>query len=124
MSLTRLTGGILYDPANGVNGERRDLYFRDGRIIDAPAGAAVDHDYDAHGMVVMTGGIALQSHIGGGKTTPPRPLVPEGHRADRPRDAASDPARRRRTTACADSACRRAASARRARSPPATVTRK
>ena len=37
MSLARLKGGIVYDPANGVNGERRDVYFRDGRIVDNAA---------------------------------------------------------------------------------------
>ncbi|MDR5754387.1 MULTISPECIES: formylmethanofuran dehydrogenase subunit A [unclassified Caballeronia] len=87
MSLARLKGGIVYDPANGVNGERRDVYFRDGRIVDVAANASVDHDYDASGMVVMAGGIDLHSHIGGGKTNLSRLLLPEDHRADAAPDA-------------------------------------
>ncbi|MGF6753668.1 formylmethanofuran dehydrogenase subunit A [Paraburkholderia sp. GAS42] len=88
MSLTRLTGGIVYDPANGVDGERRDLYIRDGRIVAQPtSGATVDHDYDATGMIVMAGGIDLHSHIGGGKTNLSRLLLPEDHRNDPIRDA-------------------------------------
>ncbi|WP_213776042.1 formylmethanofuran dehydrogenase subunit A [Caballeronia sp. dw_276] len=91
MSLTRLRGGTLYDPANRVNGERRDLYIRDGRIVAEEPGAAIDHDFDAEGMVVMAGGIDLHSHIGGGKTNLSRLLLPEDHRnsgaADEPTGA-------------------------------------
>jgi formylmethanofuran dehydrogenase subunit A len=91
MSLARLRGGVVYDPANGVNGERRDVYFRDGRIVDGAANAPVDHDYDASGMVVMAGGIDLHSHIGGGKTNLSRLLLPEDHRADAAPFTAPDP---------------------------------
>ena len=87
MSIARLRGGRVYDPANGVDGVQRDLYIRDGCIVDAPADGAVDHDYDAQGMIVMAGGIDLHSHIGGGKTNLSRLLLPEDHRDDRPRDA-------------------------------------
>ncbi|GJH05719.1 formylmethanofuran dehydrogenase subunit A [Paraburkholderia terrae] len=87
MSIARLRGGRVYDPTNGVDGEQRDVYIRDGRIVDAPADGAVDRDYDAHGMIVMAGGIDLHSHIGGGKTNLSRLLLPEDHRDDAPRDA-------------------------------------
>ncbi|SAK59385.1 Formyltransferase/hydrolase complex Fhc subunit A [Caballeronia pedi] len=84
MSLTRLKGGTLYDPANGVNGEKRDIYFLDGRIVDNAKGETIapDRDFDANGMVVMAGGIDLHSHIGGGKTNLSRLLLPEDHRDD------------------------------------------
>jgi formylmethanofuran dehydrogenase subunit A len=87
MSIARLRGGRVYDPANGVDGEQRDVYIRDGSIVDAPADGAVDRDYDAQGMIVMAGGIDLHSHIGGGKTNLSRLLLPEDHRDDAPRDA-------------------------------------
>jgi formylmethanofuran dehydrogenase subunit A len=80
MSLTRLKGGTLYDPANGINGERRDLTMRDGRLVAADPGAPVDEEFDATGMIVMAGGIDLHSHIGGGKTNLSRLLLPEDHR--------------------------------------------
>jgi len=89
MSLTRLKGGTLYDPANGVNGERRDLYMRDGRLVAAVPGASIDHDFDATGMIVMAGGIDLHSHIGGGKTNLSRLLLPEDHRGSGAEDAAA-----------------------------------
>ncbi|BCZ84173.1 formylmethanofuran dehydrogenase subunit A [Paraburkholderia terrae] len=87
MSIERLRGGRVYDPANGVDGVQRDVYIRDGRIVDAPTDGAVDRDYDAQGMIVMAGGIDLHSHIGGGKTNLSRLLLPEDHRDDAPRDA-------------------------------------
>ena len=41
--LTRLRGAKVYDPANGVNGRRRDVFLRDGRIAAPPENArAVD----------------------------------------------------------------------------------
>ncbi|BEU27088.1 formylmethanofuran dehydrogenase subunit A [Paraburkholderia sp. 22B1P] len=87
MSIARLRGGRVYDPTNRVDGEQRDVYIRDGRIVEAPTDGAVDRDYDAHGMIVMAGGIDLHSHIGGGKTNLSRLLLPEDHRDDAPRDA-------------------------------------
>ncbi|SAL44189.1 Formyltransferase/hydrolase complex Fhc subunit A [Caballeronia turbans] len=82
MSLARLKGGTLYDPANGVNGEKRDIYIRDGRIVDHAQAESIERDFDANGMIVMAGGIDLHSHIGGGKTNLSRLLLPEDHRDD------------------------------------------
>ncbi|BBP99294.1 formylmethanofuran dehydrogenase subunit A [Burkholderia sp. SFA1] len=82
MSVTRLRGGTLYDPANGIDGEKRDLFIRDGRIVGDASNEHIEHDYDASGMVVMAGGIDLHSHIGGGKTNLSRLLLPEDHRDD------------------------------------------
>jgi formylmethanofuran dehydrogenase subunit A len=87
MSLTRLRGGVLYDPANGVNGERRDIWFRDGRIVAPEPQTSIDEDYDASGMIVMAGGIDLHSHIGGGKTNLSRLLLPEDHRGGLSRES-------------------------------------
>ena len=82
--LTRLTGGTIYDPANGVDGEVRDLYVRDGRIVAPPMdGETIAHEHDLAGRVVMAGAIDIHTHIGGGKMTLARMLVPEDH-ADHP----------------------------------------
>jgi formylmethanofuran dehydrogenase subunit A len=82
--LTRLTGGKLYDPANGVDGEVRDLFIRDGRIVAPPLdGATIAREYDLSGRVVMAGAIDIHTHIGGGKMTLARMLLPEDH-ADHP----------------------------------------
>jgi len=86
MSTLRLRGGRIYDPANGVDGERRDLCVRDGRLVSLPAEEPVDTEYDVSGMVVMAGGIDMHSHIGGGKMNLARMLLPEDHRLNRRSD--------------------------------------
>jgi formylmethanofuran dehydrogenase subunit A len=81
--LTKLTGGIVYDPANGVNGKQQDIFIEDGRIIKKPSkDAKVDKEYKIKGKVVMAGAIDLHTHIGGGKGNIARMLMPENHRLD------------------------------------------
>ncbi|NJD08591.1 MAG: formylmethanofuran dehydrogenase subunit A, partial [Methylococcaceae bacterium] len=80
--VTKLTGGRVYDPAHGIDGEVRDLWIRDGRIIAAPGDAKPDAEYDLRGKVVMAGAIDMHTHIGGGKVTIARNLLPEDHRGD------------------------------------------
>jgi formylmethanofuran dehydrogenase subunit A len=76
--LIKLTAGTVYDPANGIDGEVRDLYIDDQRIADAPAAdATIDAEYDLRGSVVMAGAIDLHTHIGGGKVNVARTLMPE-----------------------------------------------
>ncbi|WP_262966202.1 formylmethanofuran dehydrogenase subunit A [Methylobacter psychrophilus] len=79
--LTRLKGGQLFDPAQGLNGTVQDLYYRDGVLIAMPdLGAVIDVDYDVSGKVVMAGAIDIHSHIAGGNVNTARLLLPEQHR--------------------------------------------
>ncbi len=77
--LIKLSGGKVYDPANGVDGQVRDIYVEDGRIVAPKLGARVDEEYNLAGRIVMAGGIDPHSHIGGGKVTIARMLMPEDH---------------------------------------------
>jgi formylmethanofuran dehydrogenase subunit A len=77
--LIKLTGGKVYDPMNGVDGVVRDVYVENGRIVTPDPTAKVAHEYALHGRVVMAGGIDPHSHIGGGKVTIARMLMPEDH---------------------------------------------
>ncbi|CAL1240649.1 formylmethanofuran dehydrogenase subunit A [Candidatus Methylocalor cossyra] len=79
--LIKLTGGKVYDPAHNVDGQVRDIYIRDGRIV-APQAEPPDREYDLSGKVVMAGAIDMHTHIGGGKVTIARNLLPEDHRGD------------------------------------------
>lgn len=80
--LRKLAGGRVYDPVNGIDGEVRDLYVRDGRIVDPPgSGEPVDEEIDLTGQVVMAGGIDLHTHISGGKVNLARQMLPEDHAA-------------------------------------------
>ena len=52
MTTIRLKGGRVYDPANGVDGELRDISIRDGRIVALHPEDKVDTEYDLAGCVV------------------------------------------------------------------------
>jgi formylmethanofuran dehydrogenase subunit A len=81
--LIKLTGGRVYDPANGADGVVRDLYLRDGRVVASPAPSQrIDREYDCTGRIVMAGAIDMHTHIGGGKLNIARAMLPEDHRGD------------------------------------------
>lgn len=81
-----LRNGHIVDPVNGVDGVG-DLFFEDGRIVSAPTSHSPDEEYDVSGHVVMAGAIDIHSHIAGGGVNTARLLLPEAHRAHRPRPA-------------------------------------
>lgn len=76
----RIKGGKVYDPANGIDGEVRDVLMRDGRIVDKVSEKA--RAINAHGMVVMPGAVDIHCHIAGPKVNLSRKLQPEDHRLD------------------------------------------
>jgi formylmethanofuran dehydrogenase subunit A len=77
----RIAGGRVYDPANGVAGDVRDVCLGDdGKVVDEVDAHAPR--IDARGMVVMPGGVDIHAHIAGPKVNAARRLVPEEHRAD------------------------------------------
>ena len=80
--LIKLTGGKVYDPANKVSGQVRDIYVENGKIVAAKPNARADATYDVKGRVVMAGAIDPHTHIGGGKMTIARMLLPEDHQGD------------------------------------------
>lgn len=77
--LIKLSGGTVYDPANGINGEARDIFIRDGRIVKPGDNERVDQEYPLKGYVVMAGAIDPHTHIGGGKVTIGRMMLTEDH---------------------------------------------
>jgi len=81
--LIKLSGGTVYDPVHGINGEQRDIYIRDGHITRKPAASVkVDRNYNLRGKVIMAGAIDMHTHIGGGKVNIARIMMPEDHRQD------------------------------------------
>jgi len=76
----RITGGAVYDPANGIAGVVQDVCIEDGKVVTGlPAGAP---RLDASGMVVMPGGVDIHSHIAGSSVNHGRRLQPEEHAVD------------------------------------------
>jgi formylmethanofuran dehydrogenase subunit A len=75
----RIQGGTVHDPANGVDGEVRDICIEGGRIVaDLPPGAPT---LDARGMVVMPGGVDIHSHVASSACNHARRLLVEEHSA-------------------------------------------
>ncbi|HEX6535764.1 MAG TPA: formylmethanofuran dehydrogenase subunit A [Gemmatimonadaceae bacterium] len=80
MTRLRIAGGMVYDPANGVDGEVRDVCIEDGRVVaslpdDAPR-------LDARGLVVMPGGIDIHAHVAASSVNAARRILPEEHVRD------------------------------------------
>jgi len=81
--LIKLSGGTVYDPVHGINGEQRDIYLQDGYISRKPVSSIkIDKTYDLNGKIIMAGAIDIHTHIGGGKVNIARMMLPEDHRAD------------------------------------------
>jgi len=78
----KIAGGTVYDPTHGVDGECRDIWIRDGRIVDPPSDPDVrpDRTLDAAGLVVMPGGVDMHCHIAGPKVNSARKMRPEQKR--------------------------------------------
>jgi formylmethanofuran dehydrogenase subunit A len=80
MTQLRIIGGAIHDPANGIDGDVRDICIDGGRIVASlPADAPV---LQANGMVVMAGGIDIHAHVASASVTLGRRLLPEEHMLD------------------------------------------
>ena len=81
--LIKLARGRVIDPRHGVNGELRDIFVRNGRIVaEPPANERIDQTINLAGKIVMAGAIDMHTHIGGGKVNIARVMLPEDHRGD------------------------------------------
>jgi len=78
--MLRITGGKVYDPANGIDGVIKDICIADGRIVAQAEGG---QSIDASGMMVLPGGVDVHTHVAGGALNFARGLVPENQRAAR-----------------------------------------
>lgn len=81
-SYLKIAGGTVYDPANGIDGQLRDLWIEGGKIVVPPSDPAVRPTVlDATGLVVMPGGIDMHCHIAGPKANVVRKMRPEEKRS-------------------------------------------
>ncbi len=83
--MLKISGGEVYDPANNIDGDVRDIWIDNGKIVAAPDDPAVkpNRTIDASGMVVMPGGIDMHCHIAGPKVNVARKMRPEEKRTDK-----------------------------------------
>ena len=68
--MLKIANGEVYDPINGIDGEKLDIWVEDGKIMavgEGPPGRAPDEVLDASGAIVMPGGVDIHAHIAGSK---------------------------------------------------------
>jgi len=73
--------GFVYDPLNGIDGEKMDLLIEGGKIVEEFTSKDIQV-IDASGMLVMPGGVDIHSHIAGAEVNSGRLLRPEDHVKD------------------------------------------
>jgi len=56
----RITGAVVYDPANEVDGLRRDINMSGGRITASDGGGET---IDGSGCIAMAGGLDIHAHV-------------------------------------------------------------
>jgi len=74
-----IRNGTVYDPANGIDGEVKDIHIDKGKIVEKAGGEEID----ASGLIVFPGGVDIHTHIAGSKVNLGRLFRPEDHRKDR-----------------------------------------
>lgn len=73
-----LKNGIVYDPANKVDGEKKDVMFKDGKIVDNVSSDA--KVIDVTDKIVMPAGVDPHAHVAGPKLVVGRLYRPEDSR--------------------------------------------
>jgi formylmethanofuran dehydrogenase subunit A len=76
-----IKNGFVYDPINGINGEKMDIAIKNGKIVHK----VNEHKakiIDATGMVVMPGAVDIHTHVAGTEVNTGRILRPEDHVKD------------------------------------------
>ncbi len=82
-----IKNGFVFDPLNGINGEKMDIAIKNGRIVKSireTRGKVID----ATGLTVMPGGVDIHTHIAGGEVNSGRIVRPEDHVKDTVRKTA------------------------------------
>ncbi|MHA1671816.1 MAG: formylmethanofuran dehydrogenase subunit A [Promethearchaeota archaeon] len=75
MSDLIIKNGLVYDPLHNIDGEKKDIYIKDGVVVEKVNGKA--KIIDASNLVVFPGGVDIHSHIAGAKVNAGRTLRPE-----------------------------------------------
>jgi formylmethanofuran dehydrogenase subunit A len=76
-----LKNGFVYDPLNGIEGEKVDIAIENGKIVEK-VNEGKAKVIDASNMIVLPGGVDIHTHIAGSEVNAGRLLRPEDHRKD------------------------------------------
>ena len=82
----KIHGGYVYDPWHGVDGQVKDLWILNGKMVEPPAdpGVRPSRTLDASGLIIMPGGVDMHCHIAGPKVNAARKMRPEEKRRAEP----------------------------------------
>jgi formylmethanofuran dehydrogenase subunit A len=82
--LLKIAGGRVIDPQHGVDEEPRDVWIKNGQVIEPPTDPDLrpDRTIDARGYIVMPGGVDIHCHVAGAKVDASRLLRPEERRLE------------------------------------------
>ena len=80
MSEFIVRNGHVFDPVQGIRGDRKDIAIKDGRIVEKVGASA--KVVDATGMTVMAGALDIHSHVAGPKVNAGRWYRPEDKHFD------------------------------------------
>ena len=89
-----IKNGFVFDPLNGINGEKMDICIKDGKIVKT-VNERRAKKIDATGLTVMPGGVDIHTHVAGGEVNTGRMVRPEDHVKDVVAKTAADTFRHR-----------------------------
>ena len=75
MSEFVIKNGHVFDPVQGIKGDKKDIAIKDGKIVDKVSGSA--KAIDAKGKTVMAGAVEIHAHVAGPKVNLGRIYRPE-----------------------------------------------
>jgi len=76
-----IRNGFVFDPINGINGEKMDIAIKNGKIVEK-VNEHKAKKLDATGLTVMPGGVDIHTHIAGAEVNTGRLMRPEDHIKD------------------------------------------
>ncbi|MBK5132963.1 formylmethanofuran dehydrogenase subunit A [Candidatus Bathyarchaeota archaeon] len=76
-----IKNGFVFDPLNGVNGDKMDIAIRNGKIVESVT-ERTSKIIDATGLTVFPGGVDIHTHIAGAEVNTGRLVRPEDHEKD------------------------------------------
>ena len=97
MSEYIIKNGHVFDPVQGIKGDRKDIAVKDGKIVERSDLSSSAKVIDAKGKTVMAGALEIHAHVAGPKVNAGRWYRPEDKHFDSHKNARRRPGSREGT---------------------------
>ena len=67
MSEYLIKNGHVFDPLQGIKGDKKDIAVKDGKIVETSTLSSSAKQIDAKGKSVMAGAMEIHAHVAGPK---------------------------------------------------------